>query len=111
MSVFKDRRITPEQVARAACDGLGYTEEQVRDFVDMHLAGEARRDLERERELGSAKRDLALTNAIKHAAMEPWCYAHKDFHEDNTPVVSRGFDAEDQRDADTYQSQRNRGET
>ena len=105
--------IKAEQEARAACEGLGYTEKQIQDFVDMHLEGEYRRANEKAKELASPKRNAALTNAIIHAAVDPWRdrYAHKDFPKDTTPVCSTGYDAEDKRDAATHQRQRNRGQT
>ena len=108
-----DHFLKAEQEARQACAGLGWNEAQIQSFVDMHIEGEARRALERELELQSAKRNKALTDAIIHAAVDPWRerYAHKDFHEDTTLACSTGHDAEDKRDADTHQRQRNRGKT
>lgn len=98
-----------EYNARAACVGLGYSEETIKSFVDWHLGEEARRDANDAR----MARANALTDAIIAVAVSPWIehYEHKDFHEDNTPAISRGYDAEDERDAQTYQTQRNRGET
>ncbi len=95
-----------EQEARAACEGLGYTEKQIQDFIDMHIEGEYRRANEKAKELASPKRGMLLNKVLSDITRSQ----DRNYHED-TPVVSRGFDAEQERDAATYQRQRNRGET
>ena len=103
-----DLIINAEKAAREACEGLGYTLQQTQDFIDLHIEGELRRDAERAKELASAKRNKSLTDAIIHVAVEPFRdrYAHKDFAQE-----IRHIKTDQERDADTYQRQRDRGET
>lgn len=101
-----------EYEARAACSGLGFTEEQLQDFIKMHQDGEARR-----------ARNDALTDAIIDVAVSPW--------RDNKPVYLEPFmsyrlPTEDhgkeygedretksdfQRETERWDAKRNRGET
>lgn len=89
-----------EYEARAACSGLGWSEADIKSFVDWHVNAEERR-----------ARKEALTDAILDVAVNPLRekYAHKDFDKDNTPAVSRGYDPEYEQDAKSYQ--RNQGKT
>lgn len=117
--------IKAEQEAREACEGLDYTEQQIQEFIDMHVDGELRREAEKEKELASAKRSKELNNALVEITRSQLQAHHRlrryapryDPHNPDELILgephgaSLGYSAEDKRDADTYQRQRNRGET
>jgi len=83
-----------EYEARAACSGLGYTEEQIQDFIKMHQEGEARR-----------ARNDALTDAIIDVAVSPWRDHGKEYGED------RERKSDLQLETERWDNKRNRGET
>ena len=61
-----------ELEAREACEGLGYTDVQLQDFIEWHVSNELERDADRARDLGKPKRNADLTNAIINIAVDPW---------------------------------------
>ena len=92
----QDHIIQAELEARQACEGLNYTEKQIKDFIDWHVNNEMERAMQRAKDLERPKRAVALTNALINIAVDPWreLYAHKDFPKDTTPACSTGCDAE-----------------
>ena len=77
-----------EYEARAACSGLGFSEEEVKAFVESHIANEARREA----------RANDLTNALISIAIDP---LRNKVSDQCFPsfTVSRGYDAEDEESA------------
>ena len=77
-----------EYEARAACSGLGWTEEDIKSFVDWHQKEEDRRE-----------RNANLVNAIIDVAVSPWKekYKDKDFPKDATPVMDEEYPEEARR--------------
>ena len=104
--------IQAEQEARQACEGLGFNEFQIQSFVDMHLEGEARRALERELELQSAKRNAALNIALINIAVDPYRReraTEEEWQPPQDPYKPRKSDFE--MEEERWDDKRNRGET
>ena len=101
--------IQAEQEARQACEGLGHTEEQIQAFIEEHIGNEARREAQKEDELARPKRNAALTNAIIHAAVDPFRRARAEdlFPAFNGKRTKSDFEMEQSR----WDDKRNRGET
>lgn len=80
-----------EYEARAACAGLGWTEEYIKSFVEWHKGQEERHEREARR--------IDLANAIIDVAITPLRekYAHKDYPKDTTPVLSEEYPEEARR--------------
>ena len=87
-----------EYEARAACADLGFTEEEVKAFVESHIANEARREA----------RANDLTNALISIAVDPLRNRLADqcfpsflggLPQRFGSAVSRGYDAEDEESA------------
>lgn len=99
--------IQAEQEAREACEGLGYTEEQIKSFVDWHLDNEFEREAQKAKDLQKPKRDAALVKALIHVAVDPYRRA-----EDAFPAFNGGRTKSDfEMDQSRWDSKRNRGET
>ena len=99
--------IQAELEARQACEGLGYTEEQIKAFVDWHVDNESDRDAQKAMDLGRPKRAVALTNAIINIAVDPFRRAEDAFPAFNGKRTKSDFDMEQSR----WDAKRNRGET
>jgi len=77
-----------EYEARAACAGLGWSEKEIKAFVEMHVENESRR----------AELANDLTNAIISVAVDPF---RNRLSDQCFPkfLVSRGYDDEDEESA------------
>ena len=80
-----------EYNARAACSGLGWTEEDIKSFVDWHKGEENRRA-------------SMLDAAIIDIAIQPLRvkYQNKDYPKDTTPATDDSFEERQ------YRGKRNR---
>lgn len=95
--------------ARMACEGLGYTEQKIQDFVDMHIEGELRRDEEKTHELQRPKRNAELTKAIMNIAVDPFRKSDEFFPSYSTK--QNRIMSDDQMMAANHERKRNRRET
>lgn len=101
--------INAEKEARKSCEGLGLTEAQIQDHIDMHIEGELRRDEAKAKELGSAKRNADLTKAIINIAVDPFRRSDEFFPSYQTKYSCNL--STDQMMAANHERKRNRGET
>ena len=95
-----------EQEAREACEGLNYTEEQLKDFIEWHVGNEIERDAQKAKDLERPKRSSDLTKAIISITV--------DLFRESFPSYSTKqsmYKTDEQIMAANYARKRNKGET
>ena len=99
-----------EQEAKEACEGLGYTDEQLQTFIEWHVSNELEREADRARDLGKPKRNADLTNAIINIAVDPFRNNPLDLFP-SYKVTSSAYKSDEQMAQANHEHKRNRFET
>ena len=99
-----------EQEAREAVKDLGWNEADIQVFVDWHIEQEAKRELEKERELAQPRRNAELDKAIVHIAVDSFRNMSNELFPAYGTKIS-AYISDEELMAGNYERKRNRFET
>lgn len=99
-----------ELEAREACEGLGWSEAHIQDFIEWHVSNEMERDADRARDLGKPKRNAEFINAVINVAVDPFRTNPLDLFP-SYKVTRSAYKSDEQMMSDNHEHKRNRFKT